>query len=185
MRLQTDMPELLLRLLLISALSDSRVLIGQSDSTYLELLRVEVAVDAESGARIAPVRLLHVTEQYIHFCASTCGSDTLVAMSLGRTSRCGCRDCATTGASRNSRAHNWSGHGRLLWRADRLLVTEWNAATKSHSVSEFEVSGSRIERRRQLIAADERIDVRSWCAVDDGLAIVDGKSGDLLHYALV
>ena len=92
---------------------------------------------------------------------------------MRRTSRCGCIDCAATGASSHSRAHNCRGHHHLLWRADRLLVAEWNEETQSHAVAEFEVSGARIERRRQLIAADERIRVFRWCAVDDGVAIAD------------
>ena len=64
----------------------------------------------------------------------------------------------------------------LLWLADRLLVAERNG----DAVAELAVSGARIERRRQLIAADERIHVCEWCAVDDGLAIVDLYSKDLL-----
>ena len=59
---------------IICALSDSRVLIGEYDSTYMELFRVE------SGPRIARVHRIHVPEQYNWFSA-TCGSDTLVAMS--------------------------------------------------------------------------------------------------------
>ena len=62
----------------LCALSDSRVLCGQYRSTYLELLRADVAV--ESGARVASVRRLDVTEEYLCFSA-TCGSDALVAMS--------------------------------------------------------------------------------------------------------
>ena len=56
------------------ALSDSRVLVGECDSTYMELFRVE------SGPRIARVHRIHVPEKYWWFSA-TSGSDTLVAMS--------------------------------------------------------------------------------------------------------
>ena len=50
--------------MILCALSDSRVLCGQEDSKYLELLRVDVAVGVESGARVASVDRLDVTEQY-------------------------------------------------------------------------------------------------------------------------
>ena len=144
--------------MILCALSDSRVLCGQWDSKYLELLRVDVAVGVESGARVASVDRLDVTEQYDSFSA-TCGSDTLVAMSYE--------------TDQSVRVYRLRGDRRLeplartqlqepnhlLWRADRLLVAEWNEETQSHAVAEFEVSGARIERRRQLIAADERIRV--------------------------
>ena len=56
------------------ALSDSRVLLGEGYTTYMELFRVE------SGQRIARVHRINVPEEYCWFSA-TCGSDTLVAMS--------------------------------------------------------------------------------------------------------
>ena len=155
---------------------------ASGDSKYLELLRVDVAVGVESGARVASVDRLDVTEQYYWFSA-TCGSDTLVAMSYEtdqsvRVYRLrGDRRLEPLARTQLQAPHH------LLWRADRLLVAEWNEETKSHAVAEFEVSGARIERRRQLIAADERIRVSSWCAVDDGVAIFDWNSKDLLlHY---
>ena len=58
-----------------ATLSDSRVLIGQFYSDYVELLRVQ------SGPRIARVHSIRVPQAYIYFSA-TCGSDgdTYVAM---------------------------------------------------------------------------------------------------------
>ena len=56
------------------ALSGSQVLIGEYDSTYMELFRLE------SGPRIARVHRIHVPDKYNWFSA-TCSSDTLVAMS--------------------------------------------------------------------------------------------------------
>ena len=55
-------------------LSDSRVLVGESNSKYMELFHVQ------SGARIAHVHRIDVSELYRRFSA-TSGSDTLVAMS--------------------------------------------------------------------------------------------------------
>ena len=155
------------------ALSDSRVLIGWGDnkdiSTYMELFRVE------SGPRIARVHRIHVPEKYEWFSA-TCGSDTLVAMSYYD--------------DKSVRVHRLRGDRleelariRLkqpyyfLWLADRLLVDE------SNSVIEFEVSDTRLERCRELIATSPNISVQSLCAVNDGLAIFDSNSRDILHYS--
>ena len=158
------------------ALSDSRVLIGQWNSTYMELFRVE------SGPRIERVHRIHVPEEYKWFSA-TCGSDTLVAMSY---------------ADKSVRVHRLRGDrleelariqlkapNRLLWLADRLIVAD--SDEKSHAVIELEVSDTRLERRRELIATSENIHVSSLCAVIDGLAICDytGISKDILHYSFV
>ena len=150
------------------ALSDSRVLIGQYYSTDIELFRVE------SGPHIARVHRIHVFEKYEWFSA-TCGSDTLVAMSYYDGS---------------VRVHRLRGDrleelariqlkqpDSLLWLADRLLVADSNA------VIELEVSDTRLQRRRELIATSENIRVWRLCAVDDALAIFDFKSKDILHYS--
>ena len=72
----------------------------------------------------------------------------------------------------------------LLWLADRLLVADFDENKKSHAIIELEVSDTRLERRRELIATSENIRVRSWCEVEDGLAIVDNKANDILLYYL-
>lgn len=64
----------------------------------------------------------------------------------------------------------------VLWIADRLLVTEQNA------VAELEVSGTRLERRSKVFTSEERIHVSMWCAVENGLAIFDGYSKNILYY---
>ena len=158
-----------------SALSDSRVLIGQWQSTYMELFRVE------SGPRIARVYRIHVPEEFRWFSA-TCGRDTLVAMSYPL------RD-------KSVRVHRLRGDRLeelariqlkkpyyLVWLADRLLVAEYDTEKKSHAVIELEVSDTRLERRRELIATSENIIVHRLCAVNDGLAIFD-KHNDILHYS--
>ena len=160
------------------ALSDSRVLIGYFSvwlfSQYMELFRVE------SGPRIAFVHRINVPEKYCWFSA-TCGSDTLVAMSYNDNS---------------VRVHRLRGDRLeelariqlkcpevLLWLADRLLVADYDEKTKSDAVIEFEVSDKRLERRRELIATRDSIRVNSLCAVNDGLAIFNGKKSDILHYS--
>ena len=155
------------------ALSDSQVLIGNFGTTYMELFRVE------SGPRIARLHRIHVPEQYFWFSA-TCGSDTLVAMSYEDNS---------------VRVHRLIGHRLeelariqlkcpdiLLWLDDRLLVAEYHHK-KSHAVIELEVSDTRLERRRKLIATSEKISVWRFCVVNDGFAKFNYKTCDILHYS--
>ena len=73
----------------------------------------------------------------------------------------------------------------LLWLADRLLVAELDSEKQSHAVIELEVSDTRLEPRRELIATSENIHVSRWCAVNNELAIFDDKSKDILHYSFV
>ena len=158
------------------ALSDSRVLIGDYNSTYMELFHVE------SGPRIARVHRIHVPETYRWFSA-TCGSDTLVAMSYFDTS---VRVHRLRGDRLEELARIQLKHPqRLLWLADRLLVADYGSED-SHAVIELEVSDTRLERRRELVEnqrTSENIDVWRWCAVNDGVAIFDYKSKDILHYS--
>ena len=157
------------------ALSDSRVLIGNNAVTpYMELFRVE------SGPRIARVHRIHLPEEYYSFSA-TCGSDTLVAMSFYDNS---------------VRVHRLRGDRlqelariqlkspiHLLWLADRLLVADYDMKKNSHAVIELEVSDTRLQRRRELIATSENIYVHRLCAMNDGVAIFDANSRDILHYS--
>ena len=158
------------------ALSDSRVLIG-NNSTYMELFRVE------SGPRIERVHSIHVPNNYEWFSA-TCGSDTFVAMSYRRDQSVRVHRLRGDRLEELSRIQLKS-PGKLLWVADRLLVADYDNDKKSHAVIELEVSDTRLERRRKLIATSENINVSSWCAVNDGLAIFDYKSKNILHYSFV
>ena len=168
------------------ALSDSRVLIGyggdEDESPYMELFRVE------SGPHIARVHCIHVPEQYCWFSA-TCGSDTLVAMSYTKEKN-------IPNGDNSVRVHRLRGDRLeelariqlkcptlLLWLADRLLVADYDK--KSHAVIEIEVSDTRLERCRELIATSENIYVQRLCAVNDGLAIFDRISRDIRHYSFV
>ena len=164
------------------AISDSRVLIGNSYLTFMELFRVE------SGPRIARVHSTHVPETYYSFSA-TCSSDTLVAMSYPKTKN-------IPNGDKSVRVHRLRGDRleelariqlkrpeKLLWLADRLLVADIDSEKNSHEVIELEVSDMRLERRRELIATSENIYVSRLCAVNDGVAIFDYKSKDILHYS--
>ena len=164
------------------ALSDSRVLIGQYNTTHMELFRVE------SGPRIERVHRIHVPEKYRWFFA-TCGSDTLVAM-------CYPKDSYSLNSDNSVLVHRLRGDQleelariqlkepwRLLLLADRLLVADYEREKKSHAVVELKVNDTRLERRRKLIATSENIEVYRMCAMNNGIAIVDNKSKDILHYS--
>ena len=168
------------------ALSDSRVLIGGDifGTTYMELFRVESPLFR--GKRIARLHRIHVPEVYKWFSA-TCGSDTLVAMSYPKI-------IAIPNGDNSVRVHRLRGDrleelahiqlkrpDRLLRLADRLLVTDFDREKQSHALIELEVNDTRLERRRELIATSENIS--RMCAVNDGLAIFDEKSKDILHYS--
>ena len=159
------------------ALSGSRVLIGNS-SKYMELFSVE------SGPRIARLHRIRVSEPYCWFSAM-CGSDTLVAMSYPFLDQ-------------SVRLHRLIGDrleeleriqlkepNRLLWLADRLLVSDHYSEKGSYSVIEFEMSGTRLERRRELVATEEKITVSRMCAVNEGFAIFDSILKDVLYYSFV
>ena len=160
------------------ALSDSQVLIGESSSKQMELFRLE------SGPRISRVHRIHVPDEYYSFSA-TCGSDTLVAMSYPYSDQ-SVRVHRLRGDRLEELARiqlKWP--SLLLWLTDRLLVADYNTGKQSHDVIELEVSGTRLERRRELMAISENIFVSSLCAMKDGLAIFDLNSRDILHYSLV
>ena len=142
----------------------------------MELFRVE------SVPRIERVHRIRVRFKYAYFSA-TCGSDTLVAMSYedgsvrvhrligDRLEKLACIELAF------NEIH-------FVWLADRLIVCDWDDDKHSDAVVELEVNGSRLERCHELIASSEKINVLTWCAMDDGLEILD-SNGDLLHYSFV
>ena len=172
-RVQTDGEEWI-----SCALSDSQVLIGVFRSRYMELFYVD------SGPRIASLHLIHVPERYDWFSA-TCGSDTPVAMSYSYSNH-----LVRVHWLRGDRLEELARiqlkrPDRLLWLADRLLVADFDENNKSHAVIELEVSDTRFKRRRELIATSENIRVRSLCAVNDGLAIFDYNTDNILHYSFV
>lgn len=143
------------------ALSDSRVLIGQCKSTYLELFLVK------SGLCIERLNRIQISKQYDWFSAK-CGSESLVAMSYENSNEV--RVYRLSDDQLEEIAHSrLNAPLMLLWNADRLLATEWHNG--SHSATELEVRGTRLERRSQLIAPNKNINVDRWCAVDEGMVI--------------
>ena len=162
-------------------LSDSRVLIGcggdNIHSPYMQLFNVV------SGSRIARVHIIQMLEKYTWFSA-TCGTDTLVAMTYPNPDK-SVRVLRLRGHWLEELARirlKWP--TRLLWFADRLIVSEWDDDKESHAVIELEVSDTRLERRRKLIAISEKIWVWRWCVMKDGLAIFDYKSKHIVQHSI-
>ena len=161
-------------IMICCALSDSRVLIGMWDSTYMELFRLE------SGPRIARLHCIYVPEKYNWFSA-TCSSDTLVAMSYEDQSVHVHRLVGDKLEELTSTLMN--NPYKLLWLADRLIVPELEEHNESHTVSMLQMSGTGLERLRKLISTSENILGESWCVVNDGFAIFDLNSKDILLYS--
>ena len=162
---------------LTCALSDSRVLLGQFNSKYLELFRVQ------SGPRIAHENCIRVPEDQKYICFSaTCGSggDTHVAMSYEDES---VRVFRLVGDRLDEMARiRLEKPELLLWVASRLLV---EAPSREYSgVVELELRGTQLERRAELIAGTHNFTVDRWCAMDDGLLVYNHNSKELLHYSL-
>lgn len=100
-------------------LSDSRVLMGERDSKYMELFSLEY------GPKVIRVNSLNITDHYSCFSATTSGNDTLVAISYDLSSNevrvylleyKRLKELVKVGIGQKT-AH-------LLWLADRLLVAE-------------------------------------------------------------
>ena len=168
------------------ALSDSRALVGRYDSTCLDLFRVQ------SGARLERLQRVDVADAYRRF-AATCdasGDDALVATShatdqsvrVHRLRRS--QTLFSSGWRLEQLARIQLRNPRnLLWLVDRLLAEEYCEETKSNTVVELaQHNWTGIERRRELIASSERINVHTWSATNDGLIIFDNNQKELLHY---
>ena len=166
------------------ALADSRVLVGELNSTYLEMFRVTYL---ESGPRIAHVHRIRVPEEYSRFTAKICNNEALIAMSFLESQTIRVHRLDGDQLVELSRIHVNNQPCDVLWLADRLLVTDWiqwNADKQSHSVLELNWRDGQLERSRELIQYSDSINVWCWCAVDNGLAIYDENNKELVHYNL-
>lgn len=164
------------------ALSESRVLIGAFDSMYMELFRVYMSGDFYRIPRVQQLNRIPIHENYTSFCVTTSSdSDTLVAMSYESKNEVRVNRLRDDRLDELARIRLQT-PGPLVWLGDRLIATEWHANTSSNSITELEVSGTRIERRRQLFAPDDKIVVWRWCAVDGGFAIVESNSQSIMHF---
>ena len=158
------------------AVSDSRLLIGTKNVTYMELFRVE------SGPRVTLLHRINVPEVYFDFSVRGSAGEELVAVSY-KDSVCVNRLCHNR-LEEISRIQLSSRH--VLWLADRLLVTERidSDDVDSHVVVELEVRGTRLERCRELLDLKyARIYFHCWCAVGNELAIFDGNMNALVLYS--
>ena len=154
------------------ALSDSRVLVGEYGSTYMELFRVE------SGSRIAHISRIQLSEHYLDFSA-TSGGDTLVATSFKtekwvRVYRLLCDRLEELACIRFKINEPCA----LLWFDERtLLVATQNA--DSSAIIALEVVDTQLKRSRTFNPCN----VYRWCAMNNGLAIVEFPSKDLLIFS--
>ena len=152
------------------ALTDSRVLIGQYNSTYMELFRVE-------GGSIIERACIRVSEKYDWF-STRCNIDTLVAKTYPFTDQ-SVRVYRLRGDQLEELSRIQLNYPRgVLWLADRFLVTDWDNEKKSLDKKELEMIGTRFTSCK-LIATSEKIVAYRWCAVDDALAMFDWNSKDL------
>ena len=175
-----DRFEVIYRTPICYALSDSRVLFGRSGFTlkYMELFRVE------SGSRITFVNRIKLPESYSDFSVSGSGQE-LVAVSYKDTVRVNrlCGDRLEEISRIQFRFSPGTQNVTLLWLADRLIINEYNDSTQSNVLVELEVSGSGLERRRELDLDLARIELFCWCAVGNELAIYDLYFNGLVLYS--
>lgn len=159
------------------AVSNSRVLVGQFDNSYkyMELFCVKCCTPVS----IAHIQRINITERYRWFSANR-GSDTLVELSYFNLNEVRVHLLRGDQLEILSRTE-LQRPGHFMWLEDRLLVTEWHSEDL-HSVVVLRVSDTRLERSRQIITAKEQIYVWRWCAVDNGFAIFDRNSNEILNF---
>ena len=154
------------------ALSDSRVLVGEYGSMYMELFRVE------SGPRVAHISRIQLLEHYLDFSA-TSGSDTLVATCFKtdkwvRVYRLLGDRLEELSRIRFKKKEPYA----LLWLDDRILLVATQNADSSTIIA-LELVGTQLKRRHKFNPCN----VYRWCAANNGLAIVEFPSQDLLHFS--
>ena len=153
------------------ALSDSRVLVGEYGSTYMELFRVE------SGPRVAHSRI-QLLEHYLDFSA-TSSSVTLVATCF-KTDKW-VRVYRLLGDWLEELAYirfKKKEPCALLWLDDRILLVETKNADSSAIIA-LEFVGTQLLRRHEFNSCN----VYRWCTANNGIAIVEIPSKDLLHFS--
>lgn len=151
------------------ALNDSRVFVGEFDSTYLELFQVT------TGPRIEHIKRIHVSEVYKCFSA-TGGSDTYVAMSYWSDQSVRVYRLRSYRLEKVA-SIDFERPTLLLWLNDRILLSMEN---RSKAIISLEFNGFQLNRSVELITCN----VRRWCIVNNGLAIFD-EFKDLLHFSIV
>lgn len=156
-------------------LSDSRVLVGGHYSSKCVLYRIVNGSQISQIATItAPVKYEKMAAAFINeeIVAMICKDDSLRTYRLDERNQ-----LVEIGRIQLKNPAD------LMWFSGRLLVAESNEVTKSYSISEFAVSGSNLERRRQL--TNSCIDMKGWCAVDNGFVIFNYESRELMHYSFL
>lgn len=159
-------------------LSESKVLVGESNSTYMELIKVDLDLDL----RLERIDRIRISEEYTSFSAME-DSDTLVATSYEKYDEVRVHRLRENKLEELSRTNLQSPYN-LLWLNNRLYVTILNENMNVHSVAKLKLSGTLIELRRELKiskSGNKRL-VSIWCAVGNGFAIYDYNSKGILYY---
>ena len=161
------------------ALSKSRVLLG----CCLECQEMEqfgVQRDyLQTNPRIAFITQIQLPEKYWWFSATTIqqstSSDTLVAVSYKALQVVIVHRLVDDQMEELARI-KFNEPVALLWLNDRILLAQ-NA--DSNEIVQLEFKDNQLKCRCNMIACN----IERWCAVYNGLAIVDRFSGDLLYYS--
>ena len=159
----------------LSAVGDSRVLLGEHDTERLAVFDVNEKRDLRSVGTVL------LENQFRVFACTREGPDTLVALSHDDNSVSLHRLVALQ-LEQLARVHltdPWD----LLFRGYTLLVSDYKDVRKQAIIS-MDTRGGHLTRQRQLLEANAKIRVEQWCLSDGHLLILDYNSKDLLVYSI-
>lgn len=158
----------------------SRVLIAGYTEKPMELYRV----DLQPGQRITRVGTIKKPERFHRLSVSEdfdgdpllamiCDKSVLVYRLIGER---------LEKVTQKHFEEPWN----VLWLADHLLVEDihYKDGQSVHNIVQLELKGTQLIRRRELISAKDEVQVGGWCVVNNGLAIYDFKSKNILFYSI-
>lgn len=167
--------------------SQSQVLVGQKDSTYMELFSVD------SDSHIRRQHKIQVRDIFSTFVAtrSTPDSggvaDTLVAMSLNEKHTILLGRLVVNRLEDLLRIQMDRHIVHLLWPSStdtsRLLAAEFDAAKNSHAIEELDLSGKPLVRGYVLLQHSDNVNLSCWGTIDNGIALYDSNSKQLRLYS--
>lgn len=166
---------------IICALSGARVLCGTLLTN--EGLNRMALYQIENGRHIARVGRIPVDQNFRWFEASH-SAVTLVAIFYGysillhQLNGCELLELSCIKLEINA------AESRLLWVDDKLLVHDY-IVSPSNPVIELEMEESELIHSRQLVLPHDfdSVRIKSWCSIEDKLAIWDDLSKELIIYS--
>lgn len=160
------------------ALSESRVLLGPCQSREMEVFGVQRDY-SQTDPRIAYITRIQLPEEYWWFSATplhqSTSRDTLVAVSYKALQRVSVHRLVGD-RLKELASIEFNEPVPLLWLNDRILLAQ-NA--DSNEIVQLEFKDNQLICRRNMSACN----VDRWCAVYNGLTIINKSTGDLLHYS--